>query len=89
MNDMFIAPEGAVQFEVASFYDGSTPKTPFGIWVLPLESRNYIDTGGCNTGYPIIVSSLPQPWRSMTEELMEKRLLKRPSVCKCLGRIIE
>ncbi len=86
---MFIPPEGAIQWEVESFKNGQPLIEPIAVWTLWEESRDYIDEGGCKTGFPIIIDSIPEPWKSMTQEHLKKGYIRRPSMCTCWGRIIE
>lgn len=81
MSDLFIPPEGAMQFEVTAAdtqYRGET------MWVIPsdapLDDRNWVCH--CDRHYEVLEETLSERFR---------RAFGPPpnGVCACVGRIIE
>lgn len=86
MSDMFIPPEGAMQFEVLRDRYGNDAPEPIVIWVIPFLGRFAGSAlSGCthhDRAFQIIMESLPHIMRSRSG-------MTRAGICECLGRIIE
>jgi hypothetical protein len=83
MKDLFIPPEGAMQFEVFSDPEGNPAPYTIVIWVVKSEAH-YRGRNGCphNKGFEIIMESLPPIMKSCSG-------MTRAGICECRGRIIE
>lgn len=92
MSEPFIAPEGAMQFELKAIGGGSrfaALSEPACIWVTgPVERLPSlicaVDGCTCDHFYRIVVEGLPPEWRDETTARQ-----KGPVVCKCFGHLIE
>lgn len=89
--NLFIPPEGAMQFERTSQPESAVVPigdVPF-YWVSPESDPLPGSTCGCKKVYPVIVAGLPEPWKTKAGEVLRRKPHVRPIVCKCNGRIIE
>lgn len=92
MANLFIAPLGAMQFEVERGGDGTPIDPPIGIWVTaPITQDNRHCKGKCALAFGVIEDSIPDGWwKDILEETRRrKKHIYTPSVCFCMGRIIE
>lgn len=93
MNDLFIAPEGAMQFEVTEGPGGVSCSIP--AWVgapipFKLTKSNPRPSCGCKTGFPILHLIEPDhPLLRLSNWNNGLRHKKPVMVCTCHGRIIE
>ncbi len=92
MSDLFIPPEGAMQFEITAARSESVRRL-IGtvIWVESHPAERCSDKMcACRPKYRIILASLPDFMRDHIENLLRRGLISGlPAVCVCNGRIIE
>lgn len=88
MKNLFVAPLGAMQFELTQGWDG-TPcpdrLKPFVFWVMPLDSYGPKDSKpDCphDIAYAVLFDSLTPLHR-------KKGIGTCTKVCECVGRILE
>lgn len=85
---LFIAPEGAMQFEVQRGWMGRefAESERFALWVMPEVPRRCIPKNpDCPhmMGFPVLIDSVPPQYLKSNQTGVQR------IVCACVGRIIE
>ena len=92
MEELYIAPEGARQFEVIWQRPGIRPDPPLAVWVgnpIPIEMP-WSEDCRCDHCYPVLQFTDPKhPLRKFSAFDKGIRMHKPVIVCDCCGRFIE
>jgi hypothetical protein len=92
MSQMFIPPEGAIQFEITTARSESVRRLiGTAIWVEPHPAELCADKMcSCRPKYRVVIESLPEFMQKHIETLLRSgKISDIPAVCACNGRIIE
>lgn len=90
MSNLFIPPDGAMQFELARLKSGVVYDPPRVFWVHPAHivswKRKKCD---CVTGYSLVMEALTDTQKMKAAERIKQEGNVIFTVCTCMGRIIE